>query len=113
MAKNDKQLKSNKVGRNAPCPCGSGLKSKKCPCIAIRQAEEAKAAEYERQWQLEQVERFQKHLESHPEAIPSEDLCKYAERFKMTLGPRHAAKVAKENKTLLLAAMGAMNGLLR
>jgi len=24
------QAKSKKVGRNAPCPCGSGVKSKKC-----------------------------------------------------------------------------------
>jgi len=25
-------LKSDKVGRNTPCPCGSGLKYKKCSC---------------------------------------------------------------------------------
>ena len=25
-----KQLKAMKVGRNDPCPCGSGLKFKKC-----------------------------------------------------------------------------------
>lgn len=28
--RDDKQAVSNKVGRNAPCPCGSGKKYKKC-----------------------------------------------------------------------------------
>ena len=25
-----KQIKTNKIGRNDPCPCGSGKKAKKC-----------------------------------------------------------------------------------
>ncbi|MFR8292477.1 MAG: SEC-C metal-binding domain-containing protein, partial [Dysosmobacter welbionis] len=25
-------VKVNKIGRNDPCPCGSGLKWKKCTC---------------------------------------------------------------------------------
>jgi uncharacterized protein YecA (UPF0149 family) len=29
----DKEYKSNNVGRNDPCPCGSGKKYKKC-CIS-------------------------------------------------------------------------------
>ena len=29
----DEQIKSDKVGRNAPCPCGSGIKFKKC-CLS-------------------------------------------------------------------------------
>lgn len=30
MASKFQQVRSEKVGRNAPCPCGSGLKYKKC-----------------------------------------------------------------------------------
>lgn len=30
VAPNARQLRTGKVGRNDPCPCGSGLKFKKC-----------------------------------------------------------------------------------
>ncbi len=30
LAKLEKELKPKKVGRNDPCPCGSGKKYKKC-----------------------------------------------------------------------------------
>ena len=33
------KTKTNRVGRNDPCPCGSGLKYKKC-CLANQQAEQ-------------------------------------------------------------------------
>ena len=31
-----KQLKRNKIGRNDPCPCGSGKKFKKCCLGSIK-----------------------------------------------------------------------------
>lgn len=34
-----KQLKSMKVGRNDPCPCGSGKKFKKCCLVLVKEKE--------------------------------------------------------------------------
>jgi len=32
----EEQLKNGKVGRNDPCPCGSGKKFKKCCIVKIK-----------------------------------------------------------------------------
>ena len=61
-----------KTGRNAPCPCGSGKKYKKC-CLAKDQAEERKVSRTpEFRFASEKEARLRKTI--HPDVFCEEDL---------------------------------------
>ena len=47
-------MAKNKIGRNDPCPCGSGKKFKKC-CIDIWEADVPHSSPRTRHWNLEKV----------------------------------------------------------
>lgn len=48
--KNDDKMETEKISRNAPCPCGSGKKYKLCCGAKVVAAERAEAAQRSRFW---------------------------------------------------------------
>jgi len=92
------KYKGKKIKRNDPCFCGSGKKHKKCCGGTVD------PSEWEKDWQLREVNRWIEYAKTNPEAEPSIFLKKYAERHGIFLSKEHKAAVAKrkaEGKQML------------
>lgn len=57
--------KKNKIGRNDPCSCGSGVKYKKCEPTHARKIKESEDLE---------LELWRKYQSDHPTAVPGETI---------------------------------------
>lgn len=108
-------MAKNKIGRNDPCPCGSGKKYKKCCLkpVTVRPGVSISAAKaYENEWEKREVLRWIEHAKTHPEDKPSEILKKYARKHGMYLSDEHLqeCRAASREAARTLAMFGAMFG---
>ena len=66
MLDHDTRHKDGKVNRNAPCPCGSGKKYKKC-CLLIEEAQKQKEIQEWHEWFEKDCEEGAKNLKEYQE----------------------------------------------
>jgi len=105
-------MSKNKTKRNAPCPCGSGLKYKKCclkydsnPKLALK-----KGQELEQEYISEELKRWEEYKKKHPDALPglaiqAQQQGKTVEELEIELGAKRKPKDMSLEARMLMASM--------
>lgn len=105
--------KKNKIGRNDPCPCGSGKKAKKCCGVPGTPQHKAESDQFERDLEYRTIKRWQQYVEKNPEAKPGDTILRLAAKHRLSIGEPWDTQIAEQkrknkNKTTNLLAMAGM-----